>query len=99
MITPSGVGVAEGVGVGVFVGVDSGVGVGNSVGVYRGVGVITDNTPFSTFKWQEDNANEVIANTRNNLRLLNLSNERVRGVEPLSLPWEGSVRPLNYTRR
>ena len=24
--------------------------------------------------------------------------ERVRGIEPLSLPWEGNVEPLNYTR-
>ncbi len=24
--------------------------------------------------------------------------ERVRGIEPLSLPWEGSIEPLNYTR-
>lgn len=29
---------------------------------------------------------------------LNHKFERVRGIEPLSLPWEGSVEPLNYTR-
>lgn len=25
--------------------------------------------------------------------------ERVTGVEPVSVPWEGTVRPFNYTRK
>ena len=41
---------------------------------------------------------ELSRSTGNRARLADSLSERVSGVEPPFLPWEGSVEPINYTR-